>query len=147
MDTICSFRGKHRFLSNFYQSPVEYDGLVYPSVEAAYHAQKCASEEGRIKYTRVKNPTLAKMMGRREQLPDNWDAKSYDIMAAIVRAKFAVPELAAMLQATGDAYLEEGNHWHDNLWGNCSCDKCREIEGQNRLGRILMEVRSTLNRQ
>ena len=44
-----------------------------------------------------------------------------------------------------DIMLIEGNYWHDNYWGNCLCPKCKEIEGQNQLGKILMKVRSTLS--
>lgn len=81
-------------------------------------------------------------MGKKEpNLPSNWDEISYDIMFDILRAKFSVPELAEMLESTGDAYLEESNHWHDNRWGRCTCEKCREKEGKNWLGEILMRVR------
>ena len=81
--------------------------------------------------------------GQKEpNLPSNWDEISYDIMLDILRAKFSVPELAEMLESTGDAYLEEGNHWHDNRWGRCTCEKCRAKEGKNWLGEILMRVRN-----
>lgn len=81
-------------------------------------------------------------MGKKElNLPKNWDEISYDIMLDILRAKFAVPELAEMLEATGDAELEEGNHWHDNRWGRCTCEKCSTKESKNWLGEILMRVR------
>ncbi|MBQ8349278.1 MAG: NADAR family protein [Ruminococcus sp.] len=81
-------------------------------------------------------------MGKKEpNLPKNWDEISYDIMLDILRAKFSVPELAEMLEATDDAYLEEGNHWHDNRWGRCTCERCRAKEGKNLLGEILMRVR------
>ena len=63
----------------------------------------------------------------------------------IERAKFAVPELGEMLLSTGDAYLEEGNHWHDNRWGHCTCDKCKNKTAQNLLGNILMQVRTELS--
>ena len=144
MNTINSFRGTYRFLSNFYQYPFEFEGLVYPNAEAAYQAQKCSDVEGKIKYTLIKNPVRAKQMGKREQLPTNWGTASYDIMNVILHVKFATPELAELLLATGDAYIEEGNHWHDNTWGRCYCDKCSGKESQNRLGKILMEIRSEL---
>ena len=35
---INEFRNQHDYLSNFYQSPVEYEGLMYTSVEAAFQA-------------------------------------------------------------------------------------------------------------
>jgi len=34
------FRGKLNFLSNFYYSLIELEGLVYPSVENAFQAMK-----------------------------------------------------------------------------------------------------------
>lgn len=144
MVVIDSFRGEHRFLSNFHPCPVEYEGLTYPNAEAAFHAQKCTDPADRMKYVQVKNPVRSKRMGRREQLPADWDARRYDAMKAVVRAKFANPEMAERLLATGDAYLVEGNHWHDNYWGRCSCEKCRDKEGGNRLGMILMDIRAEL---
>lgn len=44
MDMINSFRGEFRFLSNFYQCPFEYGGLIYSNAEAAYQAQKCSND-------------------------------------------------------------------------------------------------------
>ena len=84
-------------------------------------------------------------MGKQEpNLPANWDTAFYDIMNEILRAKFSVPELAEKLLTTGDAYLEEGNRWHDNRWGNCTCERCSAKEGQNQLGKILMNIRTEL---
>ena len=141
---ISSFRGEHRFLSNFYQCPFEYDGLTYPNAEASFQAQKCADPNDRVRYTQVKNPVIAKRMGRHETLPEGWNDDCFHIMNAILHSKFANPELAQLLLATGDAYLEEGNHWHDNRWGHCTCEKCRNKEGQNWLGKILMGIRDEL---
>lgn len=143
MNKISTFRGEYHFLSNFYQHPFTYKGLVYPNAESAFQAQKCSSDADRIKYTLQKNPVRAKQMGKKEpDLPSNWDEISYDIMLDILRAKFAVPELAEMLESTGDAELEEGNHWHDNRWGSCTCEKCSTTKtGQNWLGKILMQIR------
>ena len=141
---IDDFSGEYRFLSNFYQHPFEFEGLTYPNAEAAFQAQKCATDEEKIKYTQTKNPVVAKRMGKKEPgFPANWDDICYGIMKDILTAKFSIPELRAMLDSTGDAVLIEGNHWHDNRWGNCTCDRCRNKEGQNWLGKILMEIRGT----
>ena len=81
-------------------------------------------------------------MGKKEPgLPENWTEIAYDIMKEILRAKFSVPELKDMLKATGTAVLIEGNRWHDNRWGACNCEKCKEKEHENHLGKILMEIR------
>ena len=143
-EIINDFSGEYRFLSNFYQYDFEFKGLTYHNAEAAFQAQKCASEEEKIKYTEVKNPVVAKRMGKKEPgFPSNWDEICYGIMKEILIAKFSNPELLAKLKATGSATLIEGNHWHDNRWGHCTCERCSKKEGQNWLGKILMEIRDS----
>ena len=61
-----------------------------------------------------------------------------------LRYKFAIPELRDKLLATGDQYLEEGNSWHDNYWGNCDCPRCKDTMGRNMLGQLLMQVREEI---
>ena len=146
MKKITEFREENRFLSNFYQSPVTYEGLTYPNAEAAFQAQKCCRDEDKVKYTTIKNPVVAKRMGKKEPgLPEDWDERSVDIMRGILRAKFSEPAIAEKLLATGDAYIEEGNRWHDNKWGHCVCAKCQAKEGQNLLGKMLMDIRKDLS--
>ena len=65
-------------------------------------------------------------------------------MLNALRLKFADPILGQKLLDTGDEELIEGNHWCDNVWGNCYCEKCANITGQNRLGQMLMRVRDEL---
>ena len=144
MEKITSFRDNYRFLSNFYQHPITFEGLQYHNSEAAFQAAKAADPAERVKYTTVKNPVIVKHMGRREKLRPDWDAVAYDTMDKILHIKFSDPELARQLLATGDLYLEEGNHWHDNRWGRCTCAKCQGKEGANWLGKILMGIRQEL---
>ena len=146
-EVIDSFKGKNHFLSNFYHCDFEFEGLTYHTAEAAFQAQKCSSDEEKIKYTEVSNPVAAKRMGRKEpDLPENWNEISYDIMKKILKAKFSVPEMREKLLATGKAKLIEGNKHHDNLWGKCYCESCmnKHMLALNRLGEILMEIRETL---
>ncbi len=143
--TIDDFTGDYRFLTNFYQCPFAYKGLTYPNSEAAFQAQKCATEEEKIKYTTITNPVVAKRMGKKEPgFPSNWNDICYGIMKEILTAKFSNPELKEKLKTTGAAILIEGNRHHDNRWGKCTCEKCQSKEAQNWLGKILMEIRSTL---
>ena len=142
---IDDFRGEYHFLSNFYGHPFEYKGLTYPNAEAAFQAQKCRTDDERIKYTIVKNPVVAKRMGKKEPgFPANWNEISPGIMKDILKAKFAVPELKEKLLATGDAELIEGNSWHDNKWGSCTCERCAAKEGANLLGKTLMIIRDEI---
>ena len=138
--TIQEFRGEYFFLSNFYEAPVTYQGLTYGSNEAAFQAQKCLSEAERLEFTALR-PSDSKRRGRKVQLRPDWEQVKLGIMEDIVRAKFTQNEdLRAMLLATGDAVLEEGNSWNDTFWGISR----KTGRGQNHLGRILMRVREEL---
>lgn len=115
MNRITLFRKEYRFLSNSYQCSFEFKGVVYPNAESVFQAQKCSTDDERIKYTLQKNPVCAKQMGKKEPgLPRNWDEISPDIMREILIEKFSLSHLVKMLKSTGDAYIEESNHWHDN---------------------------------
>ncbi|WP_034450221.1 NADAR family protein [Butyrivibrio sp. AE2032] len=145
VSVINEFKGENRFLSNFYACDFEFEGLTYHSAEAAFQAQKCSTEERKVIYAAVTNPVVAKRMGKKEpNLPANWNEISCGIMKRVLTAKFSVPELREKLKATGDATLIEGNKHHDNLWGKCMCNGCSNKTAQNRLGTILMEIRSEL---
>ena len=141
---INKFDGEYAFLSNFYECPITYDGITYTNSEAAFHAHKTLNEEERKQFAAL-DPSAAKKLGRKITLRSDWEEVKTKIMYEICLAKFSQNEdLKAKLLATGDEYLEEGNYWHDNCWGNCSCEKCKDITGENRLGKILMEIREEL---
>ena len=82
-------------------------------------------------------------MGRHATLRPDWEEVKVDVMREGLRKKFAIPELRAMLLATGDEELIAGNTWHDRTWGRCVCDKCGG-QGQNLLGQLLMELRTEI---
>lgn len=135
---IDSFRGTHRFLSNFFPAEVSYEGAIYPSVENAFQAAKCVSASEREVF-RVCSPAEAKRFGRRVRLRPDWEHVKLDIMRQLVTDKFTrSDELRRRLLATGNAELVEGNAWNDTFWG------VGRGRGQNHLGRILMEVRDGL---
>ena len=135
------FRGKYAYLSNFYEAPVEYDRLVYQNSEAAFQAQKCIDRKDREMFTRL-NPSEAKKAGRKVQLRKDWEEVKISVMTEIVRAKFFQnSELAELLMATNDAYLEEGNTWGDKIWGTVNG------QGANNLGKILMQIRDELSKR
>jgi ribA/ribD-fused uncharacterized protein len=139
MKAIREFRDAYAFLSNFYCSPIKYKGLIYLNAEAAFQAQKETCEKDKEQYTRM-NPAQAKLVGRNCNLREDWEEIKEQIMYEIVKAKFTQnPNLARLLLDTGNAYLEEGNWWHDTTWGVCNA------VGENKLGKILMRVREELD--
>lgn len=139
---IKEFQGNYRFLSNFYSVPIEYEGLIYFSTEAAYQAAKTLNQNERLTISQLPTPGEAKRMGRRITLRSDWEQVKDQIMYDICKIKFSFSDLKRLLLGTGNQELIEGNGWHDNYWGNCMCGHCKNIEGQNKLGKILMRIRN-----
>jgi N-glycosidase YbiA len=136
---IDSFQGQYRFLSNFWPATVEFEGLTYPDVEHAYQSAKTLDMAQRRRIAALPTPAEAKHAGEALPLRPDWLSIKYNVMLECVRYKFTHhPELAKLLLATGNAYLEEGNTWHDEIWG------VYQGQGTNWLGKILMQVRSEL---
>lgn len=153
MAVIHRFRGEYHFLSNFYLVPIEYEGLVYMSVENAFQASKIFIPNNTELTTKLRNqftnlePREAKKLGRQVELRWDWELVKDQIMRELIYCKFTQHEdLRQKLLATGNAYLQEGNVWHDNYWGVCSCKDCIKKESFNTLGEILMDFREHVNR-
>jgi len=141
---INEFVGKYRFLSNFDDKEVTYKGLTFLNSEACFQAQKSLTETGKSVFT-IMNPSDAKKLGRKVKLRKDWEKVKADIMLEIVRAKFSQnKDIAKKLLDTGDQDLTEGNTWHDNYFGVCSCDRCINETKRNVLGKVLMIVRKEL---
>lgn len=140
---ISSFDGEFRFLSNFYGLPIEYEGISFKNNEAAFQAMKTLDKNKRLEISQMP-PNLAKRAGRTVKLREDWNDIRLQIMLDINRIKYSNEYLKKKLLATGDAELIEGNYWHDNFWGNCSCQKCVNIKGENNLGKILMQIREEI---
>ena len=137
---INSFRGNYFYLSNFYHAPVTYNGLTYLNNEAAFQAQKPIDRSEQETFTML-SPSDAKKKGRHVRLRSDWENVKDKVMEDIVRAKFTQhTDLQRSLLETGSARLIEGNTWNDRYWG---VDSNSGI-GKNRLGEILMKVRSEL---
>lgn len=141
-EPILEFQGEYRFLSNFWPCQVRLDGDWYPSVEHAYVAAKTRDPVLRQQIRATKTAGSVKRLGRMIDLRTDWDACKFEVMEDLVWQKFRLNDvLADSLLSTGQALLEEGNQWGDRVWG---VSPAGSGTGQNRLGKILMEVRSRL---
>lgn len=158
---VTEFQGKYRPLSNFWllKQPIYLtianngikDNIEYTSVEHAFQAAKSLDMNDRLAIgTRIPMARDAKIYGGTVQLRPGWDRIKFAIMLDLVRQKFtnSLP-LRSLLLGT-DGMLIEGNYWHDNEWGVCTCNTCRDkyrragINQENLLGKILMQVREEL---
>ncbi len=141
---ISGFDNSYSFLSNFYPIPVIYKGVAYDNAESAYQAQKCRKASDKNKFIGITG-RHAKKLGRTIEVIDGWDSCKHQIMFEIVLQKFLQNEsIAQRLLETKNEMIIETNYWHDNYWGNCECDNCKEIHSMNNLGFILMHVRYIL---
>jgi len=143
MSDVLGFIGIYKFLKNFYPSELRQiiNGfeIVFPTVEHYYQAMKATNFEDLVAIAGAKSPGEAKKLGRKCPIREDWEQVKDSIMYTAVKVKFTkYPELKKALLATGDCYIEETNWWGDKYWGVCNG------VGQNKLGKILMRVRSEL---
>lgn len=138
---IDAFVDEYEFLSNLWPAPTPYRGRIFPTSEHAYAAAKTDDPDVIKRIAATDDAAEAKAIGRAAPLVAEWDRRKYAVMESIVEAKFRHnPDLAA----TRGALLVEGNIWHDQTWGSCSCRQHRDTPGDNALGVILMTVRMRL---
>ena len=143
---ITEFRGDYSFLSNFHPCWITYEGIEYPTSEHAYQASKTLRVMDRAMIARCTTPGRAKRAGGRLVLRDDWHDTNVRlrIMKDILTLKFNDLDLATKLIDTGNVGIVEGNRWHDNYWGRCTCPECKDIRSLNHLGTLLMGIRREL---
>lgn len=144
---FCSPTGKWWFLSPYAEFPIkmEVDGKLYifPTVEHYYQAMKFYTSDERFNMIlNLKNPDDARLITKTPEYKINrradFDKNKFDIMEKGLRAKFMQNQKAAdLLKKTGDAVLIK------------SCPVCYKCgfgigSGQNRMGKILMQIREEL---
>lgn len=131
------------YLCNLSAYDVFYDGVLWPTAEHCYQAQKHRDINYREKVRLCKTPEEAIALGRDETSPsyrhDDWLKVRVEVMHEVVYAKFSQhDDLKRLLLDTGDSLIFEhtknDKFWGDNLDGS----------GQNNLGKVLMRVREEL---
>ena len=143
MRIINSFAGDFKFLSNFSpHSFVDKNGLFWKTSEHFYQAAKTDNLRQKFVISECNTPRRAKKIGQIVEMKKNWNDIKVSVMWNAIKMKFNQnPEIKKYLKSTFDFKLVEGNYWHDNFWGNCFCDKCKNKEGKNYLGVLLMMLR------
>lgn len=133
---VDSFSGEYRWLSNFWSVPVNYDGCVFKTVEHAYQALKCKYYNDFLEVKNCDTPGQAKRLARQKIMRDDWKQIKTQVMFYLLQQKFSNPKMWALLVATGDQPIVEGNEWGDTFWG------VYRGKGENHLGKMIMAIRA-----
>jgi ribA/ribD-fused uncharacterized protein len=94
--------------SNFSPHPFELKGVLWPTTEHYFQAQKFAGTEHEELIRQAKSPMVAARMGRSRERPlrPDWATAKEDIMRDALRAKFTQhPGLRSLLTGTGNSSL------------------------------------------
>ena len=123
IERLTRFEGEHEFLRNDYPANVYHENSAYPSVTAAY-------EEARQQHARLR-------LGMQRE----WDEeKRAPLMKRLLGSKFAAPAIREKLLATADKHLSDQSEGADRFWGMPGG------QGENTLGRLLMELRAEMRK-
>ena len=146
---IKGFFGEYRFLSNMYRAKVFLDGEEYVSVENAYQAAKYPKDKrGYFKTcTPGESKTYAIEHTELAEPQETWNERKVEVMKSLLVQKFDInmnPSLHDLLVQTGEKYLEETNYWSDTFWGVSKQTKEEKGEGENNLGKLLMQTRESV---
>lgn len=146
LQPIISFSGQYSYLSNFHTgNPTMISDMVIKTVEHEYQSAKCLNPSEYFSIIEADTPGKAKRIGSKVLLRPDWNLVKVKIMYNSLKRKFFQnPQLAYRLKSTGKKLLVEGNYWHDNFWGSCTCLKCSNKEKSNFLGKLLMVIREEL---
>ena len=159
-DKYVFFWGEAPF-TNFTRCTVRYLGIDFPSSEHAFMWIKAVyfkDHDIAQKIRKAPTPAAAKALGREVKNfdPEEWSKVSYAYMKAVVEVKFRTnPELLKELLDPlfdGKTFVEASPY--DRIWGigfrESDSEAINEHTfnwGENRLGRILTELREKLKRE
>ena len=129
-----------RFLATFSAHAVEYKGVLYPTVEHAYHCQRYGDAAVVEEIRKASSPYLAWEVSQRHksaQAPD-FDERKAAIMEELCRAKLEQHrDVEAGLRASGEDTIVK--NYPDPFWG-----VGRDGVGKNMMGVVWMKLRNEL---
>lgn len=135
------FYGTNHPFSNFHLAPFTAGKKSWPTVEHFFQAMKTIDPKLREAVRKARKPGDAKKLGRQIPLRPGWNGMRDEVMSYALRAKFTQnPALQRALCATDGRKLIEASP-RDAYWGEGP-----RGTGKNRLGTLLMELRSELCR-
>lgn len=127
------------FLNNYYPTRIYVYERWWRNVEAPYQSRKTVDTKEREAIWSAERPKEARDLGQKVKIVSYWDEIKDQVMYQCVLAKFTQHhDLLKLLLDTGNAEIIEDSQidWYWG-WG-------KDHTGQNKLGKILMEVREEL---
>lgn len=152
---IFPFFGADHCFSNWHMSRFVVKNIEFNCVEQYMmycKAKLFGDEEVASLIMKSKSPKIQKMLGRKVANYDEaiWSARRRGIVSVGIREKFKQnPDFLEVLFSTGKDVLVEASPW-DRVWGvglDARDDRINnplKWQGQNLLGKILMEIRSRI---
>lgn len=154
------FWEQYRWLSNFWEVEIEFDGITYPSVEHYYVAMKVDKpqkikleinkkladvymdiQQLREHISKIDTASKVKKFGQEQiSVRKDWDDLKISVMKYGLEQKYSQEPFRTKLIETGNEYIQEGNVWNDTHWG-VNLDTG---EGKNILGKMIMKIREDL---
>jgi len=121
-----------------------YQGMQFRTPEHFYQAMKTTDVKIRRQIADLPTPGQAKRFGRSVQFRPDWDEIKLNVMEYALCYKFSDESFQYKLTQQSLPIIET-NLWHDNFWGNCLCSKCKNVPGQNHLGKLLEKIKEGLS--
>uniref|UniRef100_A0AC35U8R3 DUF1768 domain-containing protein n=1 Tax=Rhabditophanes sp. KR3021 TaxID=114890 RepID=A0AC35U8R3_9BILA len=157
-ESFVCFYSKNSVFSNHYPCSFTVDDIQFNCSEQYFIYGKAITfkDKKMAKDILMENdPVKQKRLGRKVKDFDKvvWDKEGYNCMKRGLKAKFSQnKDLEEILLSTKDAFIVECAA-RDRLWGiGCGISNPDRLnrkawKGQNLLGKVLMEVRSSLSKQ
>ena len=148
-----AFYSKYSFLSNFFPAKLDIDGDIFSSVEQYFQRKKleAAGRDDLITTVMTEHDCVKlKRLGDSVKLPagSSWDKDKLKVMQTALHAKFSQNnDLQSKLKSTANMKLTEATrdiYWETGAILSSPEMKNTTWKGQNRLGQLLMELRSNI---
>jgi ribA/ribD-fused uncharacterized protein len=130
------------WFSNFipFDKPIEINNIFFQTPEHLYQSLKATNFDDVQKIANCESPGRSKRAGGKIKIRSDWDEIKLKVMKFVIDKQFTKESSQGHKLILFKHSIIEINYWHDNYWGDCVCKKCKNIIGQNHLGKIL-EIR------
>lgn len=151
IDRITLFRNENAFMNLYHNYSFKYNGNSYGSILHAYFSIVDYDKKEIYDCINITKHHRNSMIIEAIAKKGGYTISDYDLLKDIILAKFSkkwdwTGNLRQDLILTKNKMLINMNCNHDNTLGYCYCEKCKDIEKQNILGKILMEVRTEIRK-